>query len=68
MLKYEAATVSVTVTSYVAQRPSRHGMSRVVNDNFQKYCRYSISIPAIKVSSIPIQTDKVLTLIPVLRY
>ena len=27
MLKYEAATVSVTVTSHAAQRPFRHGMS-----------------------------------------
>ena len=29
-------------------------LTRVVNDTFQKYRRYSISIPALKVSSIPI--------------
>ena len=30
------------------------GKLRVVNDTFQQYCRYSISILALKVSSIPI--------------
>ena len=37
-LKYEASTVSVTVASHVAQRPSCHGMSVKPSGRFPIFC------------------------------
>jgi len=43
---------SIHVQFYLSS--TRDVNNRVVIDNFQKYRRYSISMPALKVSSIPI--------------
>ena len=52
---YGALLLSVrSMAMWILRSLCRDVRVRVVNDTFQKYRRYSISIPVLKVSSIPI--------------